>query len=74
MDRPPPSPTTTGGRRETRGVVDAAPGLYFVGLAFQFAFSSMLVGGAGRDARYVVKHLAARSSAAAAVERTSAAA
>jgi putative flavoprotein involved in K+ transport len=42
---------------ERRGVVDAAPGLYFVGLAFQFAFSSMLVGGAGRDAEYVVKHL-----------------
>ena len=60
--------------RETRGVVDAAPGLYFVGLAFQFAFSSMLVGGAGRDARYVVKHLAARSSAAAAAAQRSSAA
>ena len=47
---------------ERRGVVDAAPGLYFVGLAFQYAFSSMLVGGAGRDAEYVVKHLAARSA------------
>jgi putative flavoprotein involved in K+ transport len=47
---------------ERRGVVDAAPGLYFVGLAFQFAFSSMLVGGAGRDAAYVVKHLDARSA------------
>ena len=47
---------------ERRGVVDAAPGLYFVGLAFQYAFSSMLVGGAGRDAEYVVKQLAARSA------------
>jgi putative flavoprotein involved in K+ transport len=47
---------------ERRGVVDAAPGLYFVGLAFQYAFSSMLVGGAGRDAEYVVKHLAAQSA------------
>jgi putative flavoprotein involved in K+ transport len=46
---------------EQRGVVETAPGLYFVGLAFQFAFSSMLVGGAGRDAEYVVKHLVARS-------------
>jgi putative flavoprotein involved in K+ transport len=42
---------------ERRGVVDAAPGLYFTGLAFQYAFSSMLVGGAGRDAEYVVSHL-----------------
>ena len=48
---------------ERRGVVESAPGLYFVGLAFQFAFASMLVGGAGRDAAYVVKHLAARTSA-----------
>ena len=48
---------------ERRGVVESAPGLYFVGLAFQFAFSSMLVGGAGRDAEYVVRHLAARTPA-----------
>jgi hypothetical protein len=31
-----------------------------VRLASQFAFSSMLVGGAGRDAEYVVKHLERR--------------
>jgi len=48
---------------ERRGVVDSAPGLYFVGLAFQFAFASMLVGGAGRDADYVVRHLVARAPA-----------
>jgi len=45
---------------EQRGVVPSAPGLYFTGLAFQYAFSSMLVGGAGRDASYVVKHLDSR--------------
>ena len=44
---------------EHRGVVAASPGLYFVGLAFQYAFASMLVGGVGRDAEYVVRHLAA---------------
>ena len=49
---------------ERRGVVESAPGLYFVGLAFQFAFASMLVGGAGRDADYVVRHLARRRPAA----------
>ncbi|MFG2332001.1 flavin-containing monooxygenase [Streptomyces sp. NPDC048604] len=42
---------------EHRGVVPTAPGLYFVGLAFQYAFASMLIGGAGRDAEYVVNHL-----------------
>jgi putative flavoprotein involved in K+ transport len=47
---------------ERRGVVDSAPGLYFVGLAFQYAFSSNLVGGAGRDAEFVVRHLDARQS------------
>ena len=46
---------------ERRGVVETAPGFYFVGLAFQFAFSSMLVGGAGRDAEYVVNQLVARA-------------
>ncbi|MFF8377574.1 flavin-containing monooxygenase [Streptomyces sp. NPDC015661] len=42
---------------ERRGVVDSSPGLYFVGLAFQYAFASMLIGGAGRDAEHVVNHL-----------------
>ena len=45
---------------ETRGVT-AHPGLYFTGLAFQFGFTSMLVGGAGRDAAYVADHLMSRS-------------
>ena len=48
---------------EIRGVVPSSPGLYFAGLAFQYAFASMLVGGAGRDAEYVVRHLCARPSA-----------
>jgi putative flavoprotein involved in K+ transport len=48
---------------ETRGVVPSSPGLYFAGLAFQYAFASMLVGGAGRDAEYVVRHLCARPTA-----------
>ncbi|PBC76063.1 putative flavoprotein involved in K+ transport [Streptomyces sp. TLI_235] len=45
---------------EHRGVADDAPGLYFCGLSFQRAFSSMLVGGAGKDAAIVAKHIAAR--------------
>jgi putative flavoprotein involved in K+ transport len=44
-----------------RGVSATCPGLYFLGLIFQYAFASMLVGGAGRDAEYVAKHIAART-------------
>jgi putative flavoprotein involved in K+ transport len=44
---------------EERGVVPSAPGLYFAGLAFQYAFSSMLLLGAGRDAEFVAKRIAA---------------
>jgi putative flavoprotein involved in K+ transport len=47
---------------EERGVVPSAPGLYFSGLAFQSGFTSMLVGGAGRDGEYVARHIAARST------------
>jgi putative flavoprotein involved in K+ transport len=46
--------------RETRGVVGEAPGLFFCGLSFQYAFSSMLLTGAGRDAAYVVDRIVAR--------------
>ncbi|HTE65819.1 MAG TPA: NAD(P)-binding domain-containing protein [Candidatus Binatia bacterium] len=48
---------------EDRGVVPSAEGLYFVGLAFQYAFASMLVGGVGRDADYVARHIAKRIAA-----------
>jgi putative flavoprotein involved in K+ transport len=57
----PPVTGADGWPLERRGVVSSSPGLYFVGLAFQYAFASMLVGGAGRDAAYVVKHLVSRS-------------
>ena len=43
-----------------RGVVPAAPGLYFVGLFFLYALTSSLFTGVARDARYVVDHLVAR--------------
>jgi putative flavoprotein involved in K+ transport len=49
---------------EYRGVVDGAPGLFFCGLSFQYAFSSMLLTGAGRDAEYVASRIAARTTAA----------
>ena len=43
--------------REYRGVADDVPGLYFCGLSFQYAFSSMLLAGAGRDAEHVARHI-----------------
>ncbi|MQA24690.1 MAG: FAD-dependent oxidoreductase [Micromonosporaceae bacterium] len=47
---------------EQRGVVASSPGLYFTGLSFQHSFSSMLVGGAGRDAEHIVEHIDAHMS------------
>jgi putative flavoprotein involved in K+ transport len=46
--------------RQHRGVVPTMPGLYFVGLKFQYSFASMLFGGVGRDAGYVAQHLTKR--------------
>jgi putative flavoprotein involved in K+ transport len=51
---------------EYRGVVEAAPGLFFCGLAFQYAFSSMVLLGVGRDAEHVARQIASRARAAAA--------
>ncbi len=47
--------------REYRGVVDGVPGLYFCGLSFQYAFSSMVLPGVGRDAAYVARRIAERA-------------
>jgi putative flavoprotein involved in K+ transport len=43
------------------GIVEGSPGLYYVGLLFQTAFASMLIGGAGRDARRIAAHIAVRA-------------
>jgi putative flavoprotein involved in K+ transport len=53
--------------RDKGGVVPDSPGLYFMGLLFQRGFYSMLIGGAGRDAKYIARHIVtrARSTAAA---------
>ena len=40
-----------------RGVVEAQPGLYFMGLLFLSTLSSALVGGAGRDAEHIARHI-----------------
>jgi putative flavoprotein involved in K+ transport len=57
-----PSPVGDDGwPRDRGGVVPDLPGLYFMGLLFQRGFYSMLSGGVGRDARYVARHIVARS-------------
>ncbi|HET7270836.1 MAG TPA: FAD-dependent oxidoreductase [Rubrobacter sp.] len=43
-----------------RGVVVGEPGLYFVGLVFQYAVSSDVLPGVGRDAEYIATHIATR--------------
>jgi putative flavoprotein involved in K+ transport len=40
------------------GVVEAQPGLYFVGLFFLSALTSSLIGGVGTDAKLIADHLA----------------
>jgi putative flavoprotein involved in K+ transport len=43
-----------------RGVVVGEPGLYFVGLRFQYAAGSDVLPGVGRDAEYIAKYIASR--------------
>jgi putative flavoprotein involved in K+ transport len=46
-----------------RGVVPSQPGLYFMGLLFQYTLASALVGGVGRDARYIAEHITTNHAA-----------
>jgi putative flavoprotein involved in K+ transport len=43
---------------QERGVVVGEPGLYFVGMPFQYAVTSDVLPGVGRDAEYIAKHIA----------------
>ena len=47
--------------RHHRGVSDAEPGLYFVGLDFQFSQASATIQGVDQDARYLVRRLRRRA-------------
>lgn len=49
-----------GAPRHRSGVVDAQPGLYFVGLPFLHAMSSSMIHGVGRDAARIVREIRAR--------------
>ncbi|HEY7148772.1 MAG TPA: NAD(P)-binding domain-containing protein [Gaiellaceae bacterium] len=51
-----------GDPEHVRGVVEAEPGLYFLGLIFLHSFSSDVFPNRGRDASYVAKHIASHRS------------
>jgi putative flavoprotein involved in K+ transport len=46
--------------RHDRGVAEAEPGLYFIGLPFQQSFASLLIGGVTADAHYIAEQLCVR--------------
>jgi putative flavoprotein involved in K+ transport len=51
-----------GSPRHSQGIVQDAPGLYFIGLMFQRALSSSLLGGVGTDAAYIAGQIVRNSS------------
>jgi putative flavoprotein involved in K+ transport len=55
-----------------RGVVTSEPGLYFVGLFFQYSAASNVIPGVPRDAKYVVERLVERDRTGAAPETVAA--
>lgn len=57
-----PLPTHHDVPLHARGVVETIPGLYFIGLNFQYSLSSGLLGGVGQDAEYIVDHIATTRS------------
>ena len=66
--RPPIKVDEFGWPVQYRGVAPS-PGLYFLGILFQYSFTSMLIVGAGRDAAYVVDRIAERLAAGAPSEK-----
>jgi putative flavoprotein involved in K+ transport len=58
----PALPTRHGLPIHDRGIVESIPGLYFMGLLFQYSLSSVLLGGVGRDAQHVVDHITSRAA------------
>jgi putative flavoprotein involved in K+ transport len=53
----------SGEPRQTSGLVDGEPGLYFVGLHFLYAVSSTMIHGVARDAKRIVDAIGARARA-----------
>jgi len=53
----------SGEPRQTSGLVESEPGLYFVGQHFQHSVSSTMIHGAGRDASMIVRAIRKRGAA-----------
>lgn len=51
----------TEGPIHDRGIVGSQPGLYFVGLEFLYAMSSVMIHGVGRDAEHIARHISSRN-------------
>ena len=49
--------------RHERGIVTEQPGIFFVGQHFQYAMSSTMIHGVGRDAESIARAIAARAGA-----------
>jgi putative flavoprotein involved in K+ transport len=45
-----------------RGVVRSEPGLYFMGLIFQYASSSDVITGMGRDAEHIARYIGSQEA------------
>ncbi len=56
--------------KQRNGIVASRPGIYFNGLVFQSAFASMLVGGAGRDAKGIAESIVSRGRTRSSATRT----
>jgi putative flavoprotein involved in K+ transport len=54
----------------TRGIVSSLPGMYFVGLIFQYSITSEALPGGGRDAEYIAKHIASSAGSRVISERS----
>ena len=57
-----PLPIRNGYPLHDRGIVESCPGLYLIGLLFQYSLSSALLGGVGRDAKHIVDHIVSTRS------------
>ena len=55
-------PGTDGEPIHDRGVVGSEPGLYFIGLAFQYSLSSDVLPGMARDHAFVANHISSRAA------------
>ena len=60
--------------RQRRGVVESAPGLYFLGLEFLFRAASATLPGVRQDAKYLAQHIAERPTQEVATDRSAVAA